>query len=308
MPIPPQCPREIALPTLPLTVLQGAAVSSKRFSQSLPPGNIAALRGSPPLRGFLEQLERPSPAGPPLQGTELAALSTPEACLERLVPLVDYLAAWKLLPNVSRWVLHTVEKGPSSPQRVRGLQPVLHHCQEGWRVASYSRSASIEPLSHATEVQDALYRAGCVSDQVRGLVCHDRSKRRILPHLHPSPSQGVPVPIPGSSFQPCTLTPHFHEVCGYCSGRATYLGVVWDLITMQARLSPAQIESILTAVARVREGRSLTVKQFQKLLGLMAAASNVISFGLLYMRPPQWWLKTKGFSPRGNPLCMLKVT
>ncbi len=54
--------------------------------------------------------------------------------------------------------------------------------------------------------------------------------------------------------------------------RTTYLGVVWDSTTMQACLSPARIESILTAVARVREGRSLTVKQFQKLLGLMAAA------------------------------------
>ncbi|KAL0159179.1 hypothetical protein M9458_042904, partial [Cirrhinus mrigala] len=59
---------------------------------------------------------------------------------------------------------------------------------------------------------------------------------------------------------------------------------------------------------RVKEGRSLTVKQFQQLLGLMAAASNVIPFGLLYMRPLQWWLKTKGFSPRGNPLRMIKVT
>ncbi|KAI2653807.1 enzymatic polyprotein [Labeo rohita] len=53
---------------------------------------------------------------------------------------------------------------------------------------------------------------------------------------------------------------------------------------------------------------SLTVKQFQRLLGLMAAASNVIPFGLLYMRPIQWWLKTRGFSPRGNPLRMIKVT
>ncbi len=35
-----------------------------------------------------------SPAGSPLQGTELAALSTPETSLERLVPLVDYSAAW----------------------------------------------------------------------------------------------------------------------------------------------------------------------------------------------------------------------
>ncbi len=78
----------------------------------------------------------------------------------------------------------------------------------------------------------------------------------------------------------------------------------WDPTTMQARMSPAQIESILTSVKRVREGRSLTVKQFQKLLGLMSAVSNVIPFGLLYMRPLQWWLKTKGFSPKGNPLCI----
>ncbi|KAI2647838.1 Transposon Ty3-G Gag-Pol polyprotein [Labeo rohita] len=56
--------------------------------------------------------------------------------------------------------------------------------------------------------------------------------------------------------------------------RTTYLGVVWDSTMMQARLSPARIESILTAVKRVKEGRSLTVKQFQQLLGLMAAASN----------------------------------
>ncbi|KAI2666499.1 ORF V: Enzymatic polyprotein [Labeo rohita] len=65
-----------------------------------------------------------------------------------------------------------------------------------------------------------------------------------------------------------------------------------------------------TSVSSTRqrsEGRSLTVKQFQQLLGLMAAASNVIPFGLLYMRPLQWWLRTKGFSPRGNPFRMIKV-
>ncbi len=69
-----------------------------------------AERLAAPL-GSLEQLEWPSPAGPPLQGTELAALSTPEASLERLAPLVDCLAEWKILPNVSRWVMHTVEQG-----------------------------------------------------------------------------------------------------------------------------------------------------------------------------------------------------
>ncbi len=92
VPVSPQCPQEISLLTLP--VFQGAAVSSELFSQSLPPRNVAELGGSPPLRGSLEQLDRPSPAGPPFQGTELAALSTPEASLKRLVPLVDYSAAW----------------------------------------------------------------------------------------------------------------------------------------------------------------------------------------------------------------------
>ncbi len=90
--------------------------------------------------------------------------------------------------------------------------------------------------------------------------------------------------------------------------RTTYLGVVWDSNTMQARLSPARIESILTTVARVREGQSLTAKLFQKLLGLMAAASNVVTFGQLHMRPLQWWLRTTRFSQRGNPFHKIKVT
>ncbi len=121
VPIFPQCPQENVLPTLP--VFQGAAVSRERFSQSLlrnvavlggflplrrsleqldvvssernsqflPPGNEAELRGLPPHRGSLEQLEWPSPAGPPLQGTELAALSTLEASFRRLVPLTEGL-------------------------------------------------------------------------------------------------------------------------------------------------------------------------------------------------------------------------
>ncbi len=61
-------------------------------------------------------------------------------------------------------------------------------------------------------------------------------------------------------------------------------------------------------VGRVKEGQSLTVKQFQRLLGLMAIAFNMIPIGLLYMRPLQWWLKTKGFSSRGNPLRITKET
>ncbi len=70
VPVSPQCPQEIGL--LTLSVFQGAAVSSEHFSQSLPPRNVPELGGSPTLQRSLEQLERPSPAGPPLQGTKLA--------------------------------------------------------------------------------------------------------------------------------------------------------------------------------------------------------------------------------------------
>ncbi len=110
VPVSPQCPQEIDLLTLPRTVFQGAVISSEHTSQSLPPGSVAELRCSPPLQGSLGQLVRPFPARVPFQGAELAALITPEASLERLVTLVDYFTAWKLLPNVSQWVLHTVER------------------------------------------------------------------------------------------------------------------------------------------------------------------------------------------------------
>ncbi len=110
VPVSPQCPQEIVPLPLPPSVLQDTVISSESFSQLLP-RNVAALRGSLPLKTCLEQLDRPSPAGYPFQGTELAVQSIPEASLERLVPLVHYLAAWKLLPNVSQWVLHTVERG-----------------------------------------------------------------------------------------------------------------------------------------------------------------------------------------------------
>ncbi len=110
-------------------MFQGTAVSSERISQ-YPPGNVEVLGGSLPPRRSPEQLDWPSPAGPPLQGTELAALSTPEVSLERLIPLVDYLAAWKLLPNVSQLVLHTVERGykiqfRSRPPRFNRVFPTL---------------------------------------------------------------------------------------------------------------------------------------------------------------------------------------
>ncbi|KAI2662472.1 Retrovirus-related Pol polyprotein from transposon 17.6 [Labeo rohita] len=261
--------------------------------------------------------------------------------------------------------------GPSSRRGVRVLQPVLHCSEEGWGPASHFRSETTESFSYEVEVQNADYQSSGVTNQVRGLVCDDRSKRRLLPvSILPQYRKFLRFAFRGEAYQyrvlpfglalsPCTFTKcvdaalaplrlwgirtlnyiddwlilaqsehmavqhrdvvlaHLKELGLRLNAkksvlsplqRTTYLGKVWDSTTMQARLSPARIESILTAVMRVTEGRSLTVKQFQRLLGLMAAASNVIPFGLLCMRPLQWWLRTEGFSPRGNPFRMIKVT
>ncbi len=55
------------------------------------------------------------PCRPPFQGTELATLNTPEASLERLVPLVGHPAAWEPLPSVSHWDLPEQTLVPSLP-------------------------------------------------------------------------------------------------------------------------------------------------------------------------------------------------
>ncbi len=414
MSVSPQRPLEIVLPTLP--EFQGAAVSRECLSQFFPPGNVAELRASPRLQGSPEQLHRWLPAGPPCQGIDLAAPNTPEASLERLAPLVDYLAAWKLLPNVSRWVLQTVEKGyriqfgappppfkglcltstnpeqalvleqevlsseegghrggPSSRQRVRVLQPVLLVPKKdgGLRpildLRLLNRSVSRLKFRMLTvkqvvsqirsedwfvtiDLKDAYFHISILPSHRKFLRFAFRGKAyqyRVLPFgltlsprtftkcvdaaLAPLRLQGIRILnyiddwlILAHSEQLAVrhrdvVLAHMKELGLRLNAkksvlspfqRTTYLGVVWDSTTMQARLSPARIESILNTVRRVREGLSLTVKQFQRqrLLGLMAAASNVIPFGLLYMRPLQWWLKSKGFSPRGNPFRMIKVT
>ncbi len=124
-----RCLQEIGLSNLTPPVFQGTAVSSEHICQ-YPRRKIEDLGGFlPPMRSP-EQLYWPSPAGPPLQGTKLATLSTPEVSLERLIPLVDYLAVLKLLPNVSQWVLHIVERGykiqfSTCPPRFNRVFPTL---------------------------------------------------------------------------------------------------------------------------------------------------------------------------------------
>ncbi len=65
------------------------------------------------------------PCRSPFQGTELATLSTPEASLERLVPLVGHPAAWEPLPSVSYWDLPEQTLVPSLLRDDVGLRTVI---------------------------------------------------------------------------------------------------------------------------------------------------------------------------------------
>ncbi len=180
--------------------------------------------------------------------------------------VTHFLVVWKLLPNASQWVLHTVERGHKIQFRSRlplfnGVFPTLVGPEQALvmeqevdtllrkdatevvppcdririleevpkkdgGIASYSRSEIIEPLSHETQVQDDYYQASRVPNQVRGLVCDDRSERHLLPYIHSYSTPEVPkvcfqgqsIPISGSFVRPSTLTPHFHKVCGCSSG------------------------------------------------------------------------------------------
>ncbi|KAI2662393.1 hypothetical protein H4Q32_001228 [Labeo rohita] len=382
----PRCPREVDLLFLPR--LQDTTASDELLPRISPPGNVAEPGCSSPPRGSLEQLARQSPAGPPLQVSELVVQSNPEASLERLVPLVDYLAAWKLLPNVSAWVLRTVEKGyaiqfgaPPPPfdgvfptlvgpkqalvmeqevetlLRKEAIEVVPPHARESGFYSRYfivpkkdggAAADHRSPSPQSFNLKDVYFHVFILPQHRKFLRFAFRGEAyqyRVLPFgLALSPrtftkcvdAALVPLRLQGIRIlnyiddwlilaaSETLAARHRDVVLAHMETlglrlnvkksvlsplqRTTYLGVVWDSTTMQARLSPARIVSILTAVKRVKQGRSLTVKQFQQLLGLMAAASNVIPFGLLYMRPLQWWLKSKGFSPRGNPLRMIKVT
>ncbi len=69
-------------------------------------------------------------------------------------------------------------------------------------IASHFRSSSSERLRHAAQVQNVNFETNHATHQIRGLVCHDRSQGRILPHIHPSISQEVPeVRFWGKAYQ-----------------------------------------------------------------------------------------------------------
>ncbi len=268
----------------------------------------------PPLRRISDRSVQTHPAGSPFQDVILSAQIhiNPETSLERLVPLVEFLTAWELLSNISRWVLQTIEKGyqiqfgSRPPRFMRGLstkvapQQVLVMEQE---VKSLLEKGAIEYVPHSNRETVFYSRYFIVpnkdgglrpildlrvlNDSVRQLKFKIVTLKQIVPQIR-SKDWFVTIDLKDTYFPisilPCHRRTHMKELGLRLNAKksvlsqlkmTTFLGVVLDSTLIQAHLSPARIESILSAVKSIRLGQSLTVKQFQRLLGLMAADSLV---------------------------------
>ncbi len=114
--------------------------------------------------------------------------------------------------------------GPSSPERVRLLQPLLPRPQKGWRPAAHSRSQNPEPGPHETAVQDDYVETDPLANMPRGLVLFPGSERCLLSHPDSPPPQaileirlrGCGLSVHGPALWTVPGSPHFYEVHG-CS-------------------------------------------------------------------------------------------
>ncbi len=155
-------------------------------------GKLSGAKSLATFLGSLEQLVRPSASGHRAssskhtrgQSRETGPLSrlfsslettakcislSPADCRERLSYSVwrstatfqrvfSHISGPRAGSGIRTRSKHSLEEGghrggPSSKQGVRLLQPILHCSKEGLGVASDFRSAAIESLSHASEVQ-----------------------------------------------------------------------------------------------------------------------------------------------------------
>lgn len=92
-----------------------------------------------------------------------------------------------------------------------------------------------------------------------------------------------------------------------------YLEVIWDSVIMWAQLSAAHVKTILNTLSHIRLGQDITVYQFQRILGLVAATSKVIPYGPSAHETASvvaltQGISSKGQSPKANKGYMLQAT
>ncbi len=72
--------------------------------------------------------------------------------------------------------------------------------------------------------------------------------------------------------------------------RISFLGMELDSVSQTARLTQERAQSVLNCLNTFKNRTAAPLKQFQRLLGHMAAAAAVTPLGLLHMRSLQHWL------------------
>ncbi len=72
--------------------------------------------------------------------------------------------------------------------------------------------------------------------------------------------------------------------------RISFLGMELDSVSQTAHLTQERAQSVLNCLNTFKNRTAAPLKQFQRLLGHMAAAAAVTRLGLLHMRPLQHWL------------------
>ncbi len=71
--------------------------------------------------------------------------------------------------------------------------------------------------------------------------------------------------------------------------RISFLGMELDSVNQTVRLTQERAQSVLNCLNTFKNRTAASLKQFQRLLGHMAAVAAVMPLGLLHMRPLQHW-------------------
>ena len=96
--------------------------------------------------------------------------------------------------------------------------------------------------------------------------------------------------------------------CLIPSQRVEYLGLVLDSNLLRAVLTLRRTVVLMDSFSQLTVNKHITVKCGRRLLGLMAAASQVVPLGLLHMRPLQRWLARHKVSPHEDGLRAIPVS
>ncbi len=120
-----------------------------------------------------------------------------------------------------------------------------------------------------------------------------------VPHECPASVQSVTrvYPTPRLAGHPRSVRvgygDNFAKSALSSSQRVSFLGTVLDSAQMRAVVGPERALAIQRLAASFKSGTTRPLRAFQRMLGLMAAASSVLQLGLLRMRPLQRWLKPR---------------